>query len=435
MVQNEAKTFDAIIIGAGVIGTSIAYSLAKCGLRTLNVDALPAAGYGSTSHSSAIIRPLYSHVEAAALAHEARHRWVNWDAFLEAASGEPLATYTECGLLSLLTEDGDDASAACAAMTEAGVPWSRLSPHDLETRFPGMSLASFAPVKQRDDETFGLENGGCVTGAIHVPHAGFVNDPALAAQNLKAAAERKGAAFRFNARVAEIRHQENQIQGITLGDGTRINAPILVNAAGPHSSKVNALAGQSDNLPITTRPMRHEVTYLPWPRPHESSQARTVVTDLDTGVYTRPDGTDMLIGTLDPPCDTPDFVDPDTYNAEFTDHWTTQAWRAGQRFPYLEITGQARGTIGLYDVSDDWIPIYDRSDLGGYYLAIGTSGNQFKNAPLVGDLMAGIILECEAGHDHDKDPLTLTLPKLQRTISLDHYSRLREVQKTANVLA
>ena len=433
--MTETGPFDAIIVGAGVIGSSIAFSLAKEGLKTLNVDALPAAGYGSTSHSSAIIRPFYSHVEAASLAHEARHRWLGWGAFLDAPSGEPLTAYTECGLLFLLTEAGDDASAACAAMTEAGAPWARLSPRDLETRFPGMSLSSFAPVKQTDDEGFGIDNGGRVIGAIHVPQSGFVNDPALAAQNLKAAAERGGATFRFNTKVIGIRQDKNRVLGITLADGTSIDAPVLVNAAGPHSSVINQLAGQTDILPITTKAMRHEVAYLPWPRTLEGAEARTVITDLDTGVYIRPDGADMLIGTLDPPCDTPDVVDPDDYNSEFTDHWTTQAWRAGQRFPDLEIPGQARGTVGLYDVSDDWIPIYDKSDLGGYYLAIGTSGNQFKNAPLVGDLMARIILECENGHDHDADPLPLTLPELQRTISLSHYSRLRDVQTTANVLA
>ena len=64
----ETKTFDAIIIGAGVIGTSIALGLSRKGLKTLNVDSLPAAGYGSTSNSSAIIRPFYSAIENCALA-------------------------------------------------------------------------------------------------------------------------------------------------------------------------------------------------------------------------------------------------------------------------------------------------------------------------------------------------------------------------------
>ncbi len=235
-MAEAADTFDVIIIGAGVIGSSIAYSLAREGVKTLNVDALPAAGYGSTSHSSAVIRPFYSHVEAAALAHEARHRWLGWAGFLEAGTDEPLATYNECGMLSLLTDEGDDAAAACQSMTEAGVFWERLDASDLETRFPGMSMQSFAPVKQRDDEKFGIDNGRRITGAIHIAQAGFVNDPALAAQNLKAAAERNGAVFRFNAKVENIARDETRVSGITLSDGWAVSASVVVNASGPHSS-------------------------------------------------------------------------------------------------------------------------------------------------------------------------------------------------------
>jgi len=42
-------------------------------------------------------------------------------------------------------------------------------------------------------------------------------------------------------------------------------------------------------------------------------------------------------------------------------------------------------------VSDDWIPIYDRSSVDGFYMAIGTSGNQFKNAPVVGRVMRAVL--------------------------------------------
>jgi hypothetical protein len=51
-----------------------------------------------------------------------------------------------------------------------------------------------------------------------------------------------------------------------------------------------------------------------------------------------------------------------------------------------------------------WIPIYDKSDLPGFYMAVGSSGNQYKNAPVVGNMMAGLIDFCEKGRDHDKDP-------------------------------
>ena len=55
----ETNTYDAVIIGAGVIGCAIALDLARRGFKTLNVDRGPAPGHGSTSWSAAIIRPYY----------------------------------------------------------------------------------------------------------------------------------------------------------------------------------------------------------------------------------------------------------------------------------------------------------------------------------------------------------------------------------------
>ena len=65
--------YDAVIIGAGIIGAATAFELAKLGYRTLNVDKLPAAGYGPTSSSCAIIRVHYSTFDGIALAWEGYH--------------------------------------------------------------------------------------------------------------------------------------------------------------------------------------------------------------------------------------------------------------------------------------------------------------------------------------------------------------------------
>ncbi|MBW2297543.1 MAG: FAD-binding oxidoreductase, partial [Deltaproteobacteria bacterium] len=97
------------------------------------------------------------------------------------------------------------------------------------------------------------------------------------------------------------------------------------------------------------------------------------------------------------------------------------------RIPDLRIPNQIQGVVDLYDVADDWIPIYDKSDLTGFYMAVGTSGNQYKNAPVVGKMMAELILKCQNGHDHDKDPVIFHLEKLDRDINLRFYSRLREI--------
>ncbi|RTZ97249.1 MAG: FAD-binding oxidoreductase, partial [Deltaproteobacteria bacterium] len=77
-------------------------------------------------------------------------------------------------------------------------------------------------------------------------------------------------------------------------------------------------------------------------------------------------------------------------------------------------------------------PIYDKSDLPGFYMAVGTSGNQYKNGPVVGKMMAEIIQKCEAGHDHDIDPLTFHLDYINRDIDLKFYSRLRKINKESS---
>lgn len=77
----------------------------------------------------------------------------------------------------------------------------------------------------------------------------------------------------------------------------------------------------------------------------------------------------------------------------------------------------------MYDVSDDWTPIYDKSDLDGFYMAIGTSGNQFKNGPIAGQLMAALISYCEEGHDHDRVPCFMPLPYTGLSFETGTFSR------------
>ena len=425
---------DVVIVGAGVIGCSIALGLARRGVATLNVDALPAPGYGSTSHSSAIVRPYYSHVTSCAIAHEARSRWLDWRAYLDDAPGD-MAEYRECGGLVLFRE-GDESSYSgnLKILDDVGVDYRLMNEEELVAHYPGICLDGFGPPRRMDQDGFGAPTGGRISGGILIPAAGYVSDPQLAARNLHDAAAAAGAQFRFGARIAAISRDSERVRGVELDTGETVAVPIVVNAAGPHSYVINELAGITEDLAITTRAHRHEVAYLRAP-PGYVDNGNGFVVDLDAGVYQRADGVDLLIGSADPDCDPPDIVDPDDYNDAFTSQWTVQAYRAGQRFPGLEIENRARGTVGLYDVSDDWVPIYDKTDLGGYYLAIGTSGNQFKNAPIIGDLMAEIVCAVEAGRDHDVTPCRLALPCVGREVGLEFYSRNRVIGATRSVMA
>ncbi len=419
------KTFDVIIIGAGVVGSSIALSLTRAGLKTLNVDALPAAGYGSTSYSSAIIRPFYSHVTACAIAHESRARWQQWPEFLASADPLGLARYNETGGVVLVAEGTEkDYAANLEALETVGVEHRWLTESDLQQLYPSICLDSFAPPRRLEQAEFGQSNGQRISKGIWLAACGHVNDPQLAAHNLYHAAQAAGGDFMFNTRVAEITRGKGLVSGIVLHNGEKISTAIVINAAGPHSNQINQMAGITD---IKTQAQRHEVAYLKSPEPGVSQQGFLV--DLDTGIYQRGDGADVLIGSADPPCDPADVANPDNYNAGLTEQWTQQVYRAALRFPDLAIENSARGTVGLYDVSMDWIPIYDRTDLDGYFVAIGTSGNQFKNAPVIGEIMTRIITST------DPDSVLLTLPNVQREVDLSFYSRLRQPQNTNSVLA
>lgn len=424
---------DVIILGAGIVGCSIAFALSKRGYKTRNVDTLPAAGYGSTSHSSAVIRPIYSHITSCAIAHESRSIWKEWETFIDAEDERGYAQYTECGGLVLVkNDDFTPYQASLDAMSATGVSYDILNETQLREFYPGIVLDSFGPPKRLREEDFGEATQGHITSAIHVPAAGYVSDPQLASHNLQKAAESRGAEFLFNQKVVKIEYTHDEVKGVRLENGEYLTANIVVNATGPHSKGINQLAGIE--LKIDTQAVKHEVVYLQSPPSHFAKTDKFIV-DFDAGVYTRPDGKDILIGSADPECDAVDTVDPDNYNAGFTEQWTVQAYRTAQRFPDLGISNTARGTVGIYDVSEDWIPIYDRSELNGFYLAMGTSGNQFKNAPLIGEIMAQIIEQETQSGGHDKNPASLYLKHINKSVNLAFFSRNRQLQSTSSVLA
>ena len=106
--------------------------------------------------------------------------------------------------------------------------------------------------------------------------------------------------------------------------------------------------------------------------------------------------------------------------------------RYGQRVPELKVTGRTRGVVDLYDASTDWIPIYDRSSLPGFYMACGTSGNQYKNAPIAGKMMAALILHSENGNDQDSEPLQFHMPYIDLTVDTGFYSRKRPINQESS---
>ena len=119
--------------------------------------------------------------------------------------------------------------------------------------------------------TSGTSAGQARRRDLH-PRLGLRQRPQLATHNLQRAAESKGGEFLFRAEVAEIRRAGGRVAGVTLTDGTEIDAPIVVNVAGPHSFVINRMAGVEDEMNVKTRALRHEVHHVP--SPPDSTRAR-----------------------------------------------------------------------------------------------------------------------------------------------------------------
>lgn len=424
---------DAVVIGAGVMGCAIAFELSKRGVRTLNVDAGPAAGAGSTSSSSACIRFHYSTWDAVLLAWEAHALWVDWRRHVGVDDEAGMARFIRTGGV-VLDAPGSNRDVVLPLFARAAIPYEEWDAATVSARVPGLDTGRYFPPRPVADERFWAPPTGRL-GGYFTPDAGFVDDPLLAAHNLMVAAQARGGRFRFRAKVIEIARDGDRVRGVRLDDGTVIGAPIVVNAAGPHSSRINALAGVLDDMRISTRPLRQEVHVVQAPAAFRLGSTGTFVTDGDLGTYFRVHlGDTIVVGGMEPECDPLVFVaDPDDYVATPTvELFEAQTFRLSRRVPDVVVPSRPVGLAALYDVTDDWVPIYDRSSLAGFYLACGTSGNQFKNAPMVGRLMATLITEVEAGHDHDRDPVTVPCERGPHAINVGHFSRRRRPAATSH---
>ena len=229
----------------------------------------------------------------------------------------------------------------------------------------------------------------------------------------------------------------DRVTGVELADGSTVTAKVVVNVGGPHSSDINKLAGVYDAMNIKTTSIRHETYHVPGPSDMDFTADGFAVADDDSGIYFRPQpGNNILVGTTDPPCDPKVLVGPDEELGEVTsDGWETNTMRINKRMPTLGVPlpHEKKGVVDRYDKSDDWIPIYDRTDLDGFYVAIGTSGNQFKNAGVAGHMMAELIEAVEGGHDHDAEPLQVTARYTGLNLDMATFTRNRQINPSSSM--
>ena len=335
---------DAIIIGAGVIGAAIAFELGKRGYRTVNLDKLPAAGYGPTGNSCSIVRAHYSSPEGVAMAYEGFHYWQDWDRYLGVEDDAGLARYMQSGTILLKSATGHHEK-VLEHYRRLGVEFEEWDREELRRRMPIYDTGAFWPPKRPSDSHFWDPPSKELDGAVFTPGSGYVNDPQLATHNLQRAAEAHGGTFRFSAEVMEIRRDADGVRGVKLADGEKLEAPVVVNVAGPHSFVINRMAGVEEEMNVKTRPLRHEVHHVPSPPDFDFESEGFHTSDGDTGIYFRPEsGNNILIGSEDPDCDPKVWVDdPDHYDRAVSEaQWEAQVFRLARRIPTLPIPHRAQ---------------------------------------------------------------------------------------------
>jgi sarcosine oxidase subunit beta len=425
------------IIGGGVIGCAIGLELRRRGLDVTVLDKNGEVGHGSTSASCGIVRRFYSQPGMTAMAHESAQIWADWGGYLGPID-EDLAVFKRPGAAFLLTEITDEVRERVAEMQRVGVSAQLLTANELRERFPYLDVASHHPPRSIDDPDF-LEvgDGSPIGGAVYEEDAGYVVSPGLATHNLRLAGEREGVRFLLNREVRSIAGGGGERFALGLSDGSTVEGDVVVNVAGPHSARVNALAGVK--LPLQTRALVREVHSLDNPlRGTPPGETLPVVADLDGGIYFRPEAGDraLIVGSTDPSCDELEWVDdPDAARTSISDRYRErQCLRAMKRFPEIKL-GRPKGIASLYDVTvQDWYPIVDRTDLTGYYVCIGTSGSSFKTAPVLGSLMAQIVTASEEGRDVDEEPVQLELARIERTIDTSFLSRRRGTLESSDTV-
>ena len=429
------ESADAVVIGAGVIGSSVALELARAGRSVVCVDKGPGPGAGSTSASSSIIRFSYSTRDSVLTAWEAAAIWRNWAEHLGVEDPDGMARFIRTGYLGFNTP-GYDSTTVLALWDELGIPYERFDADGLRRRWPGLDVGAYYPPKRIDDPTFG-DDAASELSAFYEDVSGFIDDPMLAAHNLAHAARLHGAEFRFRETVVGITRDGDRVGGVVLASGATIEAPVVVNVGGPHSSLINELAGVTGDMRIAHRALRQEVFAVPAPAGFGLDDGGVVVADLDVGQYFRPQpGGTLLVGGTEPECDPLEWIDdPDHFAEQPTvELWETYMLRLARRLPEFGVPNHPVGLAALYDASDDWVPIYDKSSLPGYYMACGTSGNQFKNAPLAGQFIRALIDAADAGHDHDSEPVQFTGPTTGLPINLAAFSRRRDKAVTSGTV-
>ena len=355
------ETYDAIIIGGGIMGCSTALQLARRGMGVALLEK-GVIGAGPTGKSSAIIRQHYSNEVTARMALHSLRVFQDFENQVGDECG-----FTQTGFVAMVpAKDKAGLEANIDLQRRVGIRTELLSEESLRELMPGLVTAD-------------------LVAAAYEPESGYA-DPYLTVTALARAARQAGAVIFQETQVTAMSFAGGRVTGVDSTD-QRFSAPQVINCGGAWGASVAAMAGV--HVPIN--PCRVQVAFFRRPAGHEAPHP--VIADFINATYFRSEtGNLTLVGLIDP-AEADAIVDPDRYFEGVDDHFVLEAGEGLiKRYPVMEKSLHTGGYASLYAITPDWHPILDELPAGsGCFICSGFSGHGFKLGPAVGLMMADLV--------------------------------------------
>ena len=354
------QTYDAIVIGAGVMGASLAFHLAERGLKTAILERKVSAS-GATGHSSGLVRMHYD------LAAESELTFVSYKDYFsnwrERVGGD--CGFINTGFMQIAKREHEDKLRGNVANQQRiGINTSVISAAEVKELFPDLITDHF-------------------DYAAYEPDSGYA-DATLTTNSFLEAAKRNGATLIQNCEVTAVRSSGGRVTGVSTTRGD-FDAPIVINAAGAWARQVASLA--DIDVPLET--WTHDVAFLH--RPPSLGRFPAAIDDV-INCYFRPEGSALILAAGEDeslrgePPDAEDQTPTLTFLEKLIDAMV-------QRIPKIEESGLHSIHVGRDGITPDQRAIYGGSGLDGFYLACGLSGTGFKTSPAAGASLVELILD------------------------------------------
>jgi len=355
------QTAEVVIIGGGIVGSSIAYHLAAAGCKdVLVVERESSQGKGSTGKSMGGVRAQFATPVNIQMSLYSIPFYASFDERL----GYP-AGYRPQGYLFCATSEKHLAYLRTNFQKQVamGLKDVRLVTADeIRRLFPQL----------RSDDIVG--GSFCLTD-------GFV-DPYSAMTGFMSWAADHGAKLWKHAEVTDIRHDARGVWEVETSRGT-IASRKVVNAAGPWAAGVAWMVG----LELPVEPLRRML--VPTEPFDQFPHTAPMIIDMTNGFHFRPEALGFLLAWNDPE-ETPGYKM--NFEPSFIEKILTRAADRVPMFENLEVNPK-KAWAGLYEMTPDHHPILGEAPgMAGFFLANGFSGHGVMHAPATGKILSDLIL-------------------------------------------